>query len=515
MRRFRLALALFAACGGSTATTTTSTPTGPIPDTTSGPPPELLGKQVWDGPLTDPMALRALDRVRTALADKAPTLQGSDPRMWLGPVQGWIETRVKLTREVRADAEALQSDSDPRMKLLAAIVFGVAADDFVSDLLAIEPPADFATGDLAAETKVVFRETLESQSTQLAAAARVGMKTCIGAAATAPEAMRAWGAYCTERDSKLAALEARVAARAAKPAPSPIAKPPEMFTDCTSTKEVRHVDPDAGPPDMKAKPAVAYIYTGSDVKGDDVQKLEIAVAAKLGLEVGMPVVDDKELAGARKLVAQKKLYAKGPICGQAPPLPAVLQLNKRKHLIVGEIQTTCIWNKDVERCGLYVNYARPGAEDQENLPKPVFAKVTSRDVPAAEWIASADRLAPDEGLAGLFGMLGGDSSPVFFDLANYRDDVPWLRVASTLDRDTRARVAECVDAPASFDASFTISPVGRTQKATLTPVTAPPADSKVTACVKKALEATGWPCPLDGKSAKVNVRVCVAPKPTK
>lgn len=514
MRRPALALALLAACGGSSTTTTTSTPTGPVPDT-SGPPPELLGKAVWDGPLTDPMALRALDRVRTALADKAPTLQGSDPRMWLGPVQGWIETRVKLTREVRADADALASDPDPRMQLLAAIVFGVAADDFVSDLLAIEPPADFATGDLAAETKLVFRETLENQSTQLAAAARVGMKKCISSAPNAPEAMRAWATFCSERDGKLAELEARVAARAAKPMPSPVAKPPEMFKDCTATGEVRHVDPDAVPPDMKVKPAVAYIYTGAEVKGDDVQKLEGAVAAKLGLEVGMPVVADKELAGARKLVAQKKLYGKGPICGQAPPLPAVLQLNWRKHLIVAEIQTTCIWNKDVERCGLYVNYRRAGGEDQENLPKPMFAKVTSRDVPATEWIASAERLSPDEGLAGLLGLMGGESSPIFFDVANYRDDVPWLRVASTLDSDTRARVAECVDAPASFDASFTISPVGRTQKATLTPVTAPPADSKVTACVKKALEATGWPCPLDGRSAKVNVRVCVAPKPAK
>lgn len=514
MRRPALALALLAACGGSPTTTTTSTPTGPVPDK-SGPPPELLGKPVWDGPLTDPMALRALDRVKAALADKIPVLEGSDPRMWLGPVQGWIEQRLKLTRELRADADALASDPDPRMQLLASVVFGVAADDFVTDVISIEPPADYAKGDLATETKAVFREILEKQAAPLAKAARVGLQKCAATSASAPAMLRVWEGFCRERDASLADLEKRVAARDAVPTPSPVAKPPEMFTDCTATKEVRHVDPEAAPPDMKAKPAVAYIYTGSEVKGDDVQKLEGAVAAKLGLEVGMPVVDDKELAGARKLVAQKKLYAKGPICGQAPPLPAVLQLGKRKHLIVGEIQTTCIWNKDVERCGLYVNYRRAGGDDQENLPKPVFAKVTSRDVPAAEWIASAERLAPDEGLANLLGMLGGESSPVFFDLANYRDDEPWLRIASTLDSDTRARVAACVDAPASFDASFTISPVGRTQKATLTPVTAPPADSKVTACVKKALEATGWPCPLDGKSAKVNVRVCVAPKPTK
>src|SRR5688572_11910984 len=102
----RSLLALLAACGGG-STTTPTTPTRPPDVVPAGPPPVLLDKPVWDGPLTDPMALRALDRVRTALADKAPVLEGSDPRMWLGPVQGWIETRVKLTREVRADADAL------------------------------------------------------------------------------------------------------------------------------------------------------------------------------------------------------------------------------------------------------------------------------------------------------------------------------------------------------------------------------------------------------------------------
>ena len=40
--------------------------------------------------------------------------------------------RVKLTKEVRAAAEALATDADPRMQLLASVVISVAADDFVS-----------------------------------------------------------------------------------------------------------------------------------------------------------------------------------------------------------------------------------------------------------------------------------------------------------------------------------------------------------------------------------------------
>jgi hypothetical protein len=472
----------------------------------------LLGRPVWDGPLSDPMALRALERVRAALADQPPVLQGADPRMWLGPVQGWIEKRVQLTREVRADADALASDADPRMQLLAAIVIGVAADDFVADLIAIEPPPEFLSGEFAAETKAALRESLEKQAAPLTASARAMLQKCIAAAPGAPEPLRVWEAACRERDTGLAELEARVAARDAAPPKQPQPKPPALFADC-DTKEVGHVDPDAPPPDLKAKPAVAYLYDGTDVKGADARKLEQAVAAKLGLAVGMPVVDDKELAAARTLVAQRKLHARAPVCGQAPPLPAVIA-HEHRHLIVGEIQTTCIWQGTTERCGLLVQYSRAGSDDNTGAPAPVFARVTSRDVPAAEWIASADRLVPDEGVANILGgLVGGTDSKIFFEVASYSDDDPWLRVASTLGADTRARVDACVDAAASFDATFTISPTGKTQKTTLVPVTAAPAESKVSACIKKALESTAWPCPLDGKPAKVTVRMCVAPRP--
>lgn len=515
-RRVRIqsfvALCVMFACGSPSSTTTTTTTTRPPDPPATGPAPVLLGRPVWDGPLTDPMALRALERVRTALADKAPILEGADPRMWLGPIDGWIKMRVKLTREVRADADAIATDPDPRMQLLASVVFGVAADDFVSDLLSIEPPKDFATGEFAAETRAVFHDTLEKQAAPLTATTREGLQRCIAAAPKAPDPLRPWEAFCRERDASLKELEERVAARERAPAATPEPKPPAMFADCATT-ENRHIDPDAPPADMKAKPAVAYIYVGSDLKGDDALELEQAVTAKLGLDVGMPVVEDKEMAAARKLVAQKKLHAKAPSCGQAPPLPAVIA-HKRRHLVVGEIQTTCIWLDKTERCGLLVEYTRAGSDDHTGLPKAQFAKTNSRDVPAAEWIASADRLVPDDGADSLLGSARqGKASPIFFALSSYRDEVPWLRVASTLDTDTLERLAACVDAPASFDATFTISPVGKTQKAALTPVTAPPADSKVTACVKKALEATGWPCPLDGKPAKIAVRMCVAPRP--
>lgn len=509
MHRALAVLASLVACGGpSSPSRTAARPS----ERSDAPPPRLLGHLVWDGPLSDPMARRALERVDTAIADKPPVLEGTDPRMWLAPIQRWIEKRVALTQELRADANALASDADPRMQLLASIVLGVAIDDFVTDLISLEPPAAFVAGEFGAETRTVFKESLETQAAPLATSGRAMLQKCIAAAPKAPEPLRVWEAACRERDASLGELEARVAARNAGPPKQSPPKPPALFADC-DTKEVRHVDPVAPPPDLRAKPAVVYLYAGTVVQGDDVRTLEHAVAAKLGLEVGMSVITDKEMAAARALVAQRKLHRRAPVCGQAPPLPAVLA-HDHKNLILAEIQTTCIYQGRTERCGLLVEYTRAGSDDSTGLPAPVFSKVTSRDIPAADWIAAADRLVPDEGVANILGSLSeGSDSPIFLELANYRDDDPWLRVASTLDSETRKRVADCVDAAASFDATFTISPTGKTQKAALAPVTAPPAGTKLASCLQKALEATPWPCPLDGKPAKVAVRVCVAPRP--
>lgn len=498
---------VFAACGGSS--TSTSRPEPPAEA------PRLLGNAVWDGPLNDPMAQKLLARVNASLADPPPTLQGTDSSAWVEPVKGWIDRRARVGREIRRDADALVTSGDPRLQLLAAIALGVAGDDLVTDMLAIQLPVEVRDGELGADIERAFRQTIEDNAIPVAVVAREALQTCTELAPQSPT-LSAWAVFCRKRADSLAELEKRVAERVrATPAPiasKPAAKPPAMFSDC-DTKEVLHVPPDALPPDRKKKPVVAFIYTSDDLKGDDALALETAVAAKLRGEVKLPVVDAKELAAARALVAQRKLHAKGPVCGQAPPLPAVVQ-HKRKHVIVGEITTTCMYT-DIKKseCGLLVQYSRAGDEDHEGLPKPMFAPVASRDVPASEWIAAAGKLAESEGAGGLLGTLrGGAAEQLFFDFSGYRDDDPWLRVADTLNSETIAKVASCVDAPASFDATLTIGRDGKTSSVALTPVTAPAAGSKVGDCVKQALEATPWPCTRDGKPGKVAVRVCVAPR---
>lgn len=219
----RSLLVLLAACGGTASHQPAAVaPAAGAPVAAGGdagaatvPPPELLGLPVWDGPLADPMARRALDRAHAALADAPPNLEGADPRMWLGPVQTWVERRAALARELRADAEALDSDDDPRLQLLAAIVVGVSGDDLVSDLLALELPPEAAAGEFQAEAQQTFHDALEARAAPLATATRPALQRCAALAPRAPQALRGWEALCRDRDVRLAELEARVAARGA------------------------------------------------------------------------------------------------------------------------------------------------------------------------------------------------------------------------------------------------------------------------------------------------------------
>jgi hypothetical protein len=175
--------------------------------------PVLLGRPLWDGPLTDPMGRRLVERVQAAVDDAPPRLQGADPRMWLGPVQVWVDRRSALGREIRADVDAIREDPDPRMQLLAAIAFAVAMDDLASDVASVEMPAEAAQGEHAAETQLVFREALEEQAYPLAQTARTALLRCEEAATRASASLRTWEAYCRQRHAALGELLARVEAR--------------------------------------------------------------------------------------------------------------------------------------------------------------------------------------------------------------------------------------------------------------------------------------------------------------
>jgi hypothetical protein len=213
VKRWSVVLIL-AACGGSSSRPSTARSTAPSPSATpSGEVPVLLARPIWDGPLTDPMALRLVERVQTAVDDAPPRLQGADPRMWLGPVQVWVDRRSALGREIRADVDAIREDPDPRMQLLAAVAFAVAMDDLASDVASLEMPAEAAHGEHGSETQLVFREALEEQAYPLAQTAREALQWCEEVATHASAPLRMWEAYCRERHAALSELVARVQAR--------------------------------------------------------------------------------------------------------------------------------------------------------------------------------------------------------------------------------------------------------------------------------------------------------------
>jgi hypothetical protein len=502
---------VFSACGGSKAPTAPPVAEVDIPS--------LLDKPIWDDELKEPTAIRLLDTVKKALADGLPLLEGTDSAAWSGPLKDFINRRIELGKQIRDDIETLVGHSDARFKLFAAINFGVFGDDLVTDLTSISLPPEVLKDEYGAEIAKAFRDAMEDKAAEIADRARGALQKCVELAPQAASLMRAWEPYCRERDAKLAELEARVAARAgARPAhpkqPAASAEPP-VLADCKPKEPHMSSRPKALPPDRKVKPSVAFIYEGSEVTGEDVAKLEAAVAAKLGKSTGMPIVNGKEVAAARALVKQKKLHAKGPVCGVAPPLTAVVA-HKRKHLVIGEIVSTCVYDdvKAKPRCGLLVDFMRAGADDHDGLPASHFAPVAKRDVPAADYIAAAAELAPDQASAGVLGgLVGSEWKPYVAEFSGYADEDAWLTVGWKLQYDTTERLKACVDTAASFDATFTITKEGATKDVTLTPITAPAAGTKVTDCVRKALEETPGPCTRDGKPAKVAVRACVAPRP--
>lgn len=460
-----LALVLVAACGSSSSR--------PPPRVVPRDAPQLIGRPIWDGPLDDAGATRLLERVRTSLEIATPST---------ARLETWIAQRIALIEQIEADATAVAASTDPRMKLIATIAIAVANDDFITDAAA-----------LGAHTPA-----------GVIATARKAFEHCRQLAPTAAEVLRPWAGYCGDRAVALADIDAGFAA------PSPPRR--DVLADCETTERPLP-PPSALPPDKSVKPSLVYLYDDTEIIDTaQVARLEAAVAKKLAKTTGMKLVRAKDRNAARKLANQNQLHAKAPVCGQGPPVTAVLAY-KAKHLVIGDIRTPCVLDGGAKpaTCGLSVTYRRAGDTDGTGLPPAMWAPIdkTEDEIVDIDFIAAAGRLAPGAGGGGLLGSLrtGG----VYTGFSGFDED-PWLNIPATLRGPTTERLAACVDAAASFDATFTITPEGATRGVSLAPVTAPPAASRVAACVQEALEKTPWPCTRDGKPAQVDVRLCVAPE---
>lgn len=460
---------------------------GGPPAPSSAPAPELPmleGRAVLDVPIAaaPPAVQRAWETAQAMLADRRPAFPEMKP---------WMERQVERLTTVKG---ALEGGEAP---LFAAILLGVLAEDLVEQLVAMPPPPDVAADP---ETARVFREILEEQSVPIATLARDAYATCATRAPAAAEVLRAWATPCAEaRDALAARIERVQAVAAARPKlPEGPAWPPEC-------KAYEHWDdPQAPAPDASAPLAIAVVDLGDRFRGKDRETLLAAVEARLAARVETPLVPRAEVARAEQLVARKRWTPKGPACGQAPPLPALLAA-KRPHLALASVSTSC--DAETGACHLSVWTYRPGSDDERGLPPAMFASVTGDPAKLDSWLDAATRLGdeqpPGGGVFASLSMLGSEVR-----VLGQTDDDPWLRIGPTLG-DARDALLACVGdgAVASVTARWRISRSGAISGVAVTPATA--ADD-VARCVAAALEQTAWPCPRAGKPVDVDVTICLA-----
>lgn len=65
--------------------------------------------------------------------------------------------------------------------------------------------------------------------------------------------------------------------------------------------------------------------------------------------------------------------------------------------------------------------------------------------------------------------------------------MPTVGLVAAAAKLAKTAMAACVDGPGSFDARLDVSPAGTVTSKQLTPVTAPPKDSKTEKCILDAL----------------------------
>lgn len=510
-----IALSLVFSCGGGTAST------GPA----ERPPqlPEVDGQAVLDVPIERaPLpaqrlwsAMQAMrQRPRPSPPASVSTMQ--DYGAWMrGELAAWLRLRADMLTSAHGDADELLGAA-PREQLFASIVLGVMYDEFATQLRSLPPPPGLDGRD-ALE---LFRGALLDQTMQLATTAHEAFENCVAVAPGAPEALRGWADRCRARASSLEQYVGREPAEPAAPEPP---RGPEIPAYCQGSEE--YADPDADPPDTNVAPEVAVIYEGDRITGADRDRFLEAVHRKIDALVEMPLVPRADVARAERLHAQRKWTQRGPACGQAPPLPALIAAARHRHLVLARVMTACgpgatldARNRPAEDCRLAVYFDRAGSDDDENLPPAVSVSLGRYpSATPAEWLAAVEQLGTDtpDGTANIFGVLRSDER--VYRVLDHGDDDPWLRVAPTLHEQTvRDRIAACWRASgiASYSLRFTISPAGRVGEVDVEPSNLPEDADETAAdaaglCIAEALREAAFPCTRNRRPAQVEARVCV------
>jgi len=474
------------------------------------PPPRLVrfeARVLWDGPeRAMPEDLReALADTKRLLARPLPRLRSakSSSPFLRAAWRPWIEEHVTNARELLGGARSGDRDELVRTVLAARLL-----EHAIDELAAMSPPPALQAD---AELARVFREQIGQSLEPVRRTTVDAFRRCaaLDPARLAP-VLHEWLAVCGERAAAHAsALELLARTRSAAPRPAPRSAPaPETPVECRGAGPIR--DPDAPPPDESAPRQIAIVLEDEAVVGPDRARVIDALAARVQrVHRRAPVLPTAEIVRAERLVAERRVDEAGPVCGQPPPIGAVLA-RRFPNLVVAHARP---WTWE-DTCSLSVWFDRAGTEDQGGVPQAISIDLPGGCHGAATWMAAARRLRVGGSRMG--GIIGGLTlGEARADAAGYEDDDPWLRIGSTLRAAERDWTA-CLPAAgaASFALSWTVTATGgvASPRARLLGPSTRAAEA-ARQCVERTLGRLAFPCTPSGQDQAVEARVCVARSP--
>ncbi len=486
--------------------------------------PMLRGLPVYPAALEAP-ALRGLWADAEDLRHDAPpdlrTTPLASARADLGP---WVQRRLTGLRALATAARNVTAHGTPADRVFAAVVYADAADNLRAEIEGLTPPAAL---DATPDGITTWRETLREVAAPITREAESAWRACAVAAPQGPASTQPWTARCRElADTR--AMELRPVAApspASNAAPANVTIPPE----CEGGEYVRRSpEPEAPPPDESHPREVAVVCEDALFDAHDCERLTDAVHGFMASRGGVALVPRDEVRAAVALHDARRIRPDGPVCGQAPPLAAILA-QRHPNLIIASVETWCGQFVDGSRagrapeqrslCTLQVHQRRAGTANRAGLPDDVGVNLDAPRGSVNTWIDAVPRMTPNGAMASVFGALVASTRRAEFRVLGYADDDPWLRIGSTLygrphEEEAREALLACATRAGgvgSYRLAWTVSPTGDTTDAAVSPLTAPLDGSgeRVAACVRERLGGVAWPCPRSGQPVRVEARLCI------
>ena len=506
--------ALAASC--ATSTPRPATVTGAVGDT-----PTYEGRAVYPTAFTDQRLATIWSEAQRQLADRVPSSAGLTSARFRELLTPWARRRADGVTRLDALARALPGERPAQDTLFVSIVMALVLDDVRGQLTDLAPPETLRGN---ADAERAWRDALADVSSPFARTARDAWRRCARSASSAPETVRSWGATCAERAD---ALESAVAS--ATPAHRVTSGSVSIPAECEGGEYAsRAPDPEAPAPDETRGREIAVVYEGTLFEGPEREVLVDAVHGWMSRLPGARLVARDEVRAAEALVAQRRWRADGPVCGQAPPVAALLA-ERHPNLVIAAVETWCGQFVDGSRagqapesravCTLAVHARRAGTANRGGLPDDVSVDLDAPRGSVARWTEAVARLGAGNSMAAVFGGLGTTSRHAEFRVLGYADDDPWLRIGTTLygvgERgDARDALLGCATrggGVGSYRIAWTISPTGEGGAVQVESITGPTDGSaaQVATCLTERLARVRWPCTRSGDPARVEARLCI------